>query len=116
MCDLAETYHILNYRERPASLIATLANGLPSDSRCSRKIEGRKLSTLELLNASVLDACNMILWTKTEDATKGVNRPNSVLQVLEGRNDSTEAGSDVMRFTDITAFEEARKQAIEKGG
>jgi len=38
ICDLAETYHIFNYRELPPSLAATLSVGLKDDSRIKKEV------------------------------------------------------------------------------
>lgn len=38
ICDLAETYHVFNYRELPVKLLATLSVGLRADSRIKLKI------------------------------------------------------------------------------
>lgn len=40
ICDLAETYGILQYRAHPARLIATLASGLRDDSRVKMRLAG----------------------------------------------------------------------------
>lgn len=40
ICDLAETYGILQYRSHPARLIATLTDGLRDSSRVKMKLAG----------------------------------------------------------------------------
>ena len=41
VCDMAETYHVLDWRALPLRLAATLAAGLPETSRSLRKAAGR---------------------------------------------------------------------------
>ena len=40
ICDLAETYHIYDYRSLPVKLVATLSAGLRDDSRIKLKAAG----------------------------------------------------------------------------
>lgn len=84
ICDLAETYNILNYKELQPSLVATLSIGLSDDSRIKRKLAGQKLTFNQLINTLMLDDLNLNLWTKTKDATKGRNKPKSLYKMLMG--------------------------------
>lgn len=42
ICDLAETYGVLNYRELPLQTVATLASGLHADARIMEAIRTLK--------------------------------------------------------------------------
>lgn len=53
ICDLAETYHIYDYRSLPLRLVATLAAGLRENSRV--KTTGAKASTTNTLLAMIAD-------------------------------------------------------------
>ena len=55
ICDLAETYHIYDYRSLSASTVATLAAGLRDNARIIQKINGVKGSTSDLLLALIAD-------------------------------------------------------------
>lgn len=83
ICDLAETYHVLNYKGLSLRLVATLSCGLSEDSRIKRKIAKRRLTLNETLMAAAVDKLTQILWTKTEDARRGRNKPQSILDILE---------------------------------
>lgn len=83
ICDLAETYHVLNYRELSPKLVATLASGLSIDSRIKKKTIDRRLGTSEFLLAGILDRLSLLVWFSTEDGRNGVNKPRSVLAILE---------------------------------
>ena len=84
ICDFAETYHVINWRELPPSLAAVLACGLPDGSRIKRKLAGCKLTLEQTLTALMLDNLRFILWTKTKDALKGRNKPESIYKKLAG--------------------------------
>ena len=82
ICDLAETYHILDYKALSPSLVATLCVGLPDFSRIKRRLAGIKLSLTEMLLALVVDGINMLIWQNTKDGMKGRNRPESIYKKL----------------------------------
>jgi len=90
ICDFAETYHVLNWRELPLKTAAILASGFYQDSRCVRKISGQKLRSDEYTNLAILDELRILRWLQTSDAAKGRNRPESVLKnLLEPRKPKT---------------------------
>ena len=107
ICDLAETYHVLNYKGLPLSLAATLSCGLSEDSRIKRKIAKRRLTLNDALLAATVDKLNQILWTKTEDARRGRNKPQSILDMLEHP-----AERQHQTFSSIEAFERRRAQIM----
>lgn len=115
MCDLAETYHIYNYRSLPATLVATFAVGLRDDSRIKMKMSGAKVPQDTLILSIVADRVGQLLWMFSEDGSKGVNRPPSLLEALF-EEEFKEAGSDVLSFSSPEEFEQARRELLEKGG
>lgn len=78
ICDMAETYHIYDYRGVPCKLLGTLAAGLREDSRIKMKINGVTAGPDTLILANTYDVCRMLLWAQTEDGAKGRNRPKSL--------------------------------------
>lgn len=84
ICDLAETYHVLNWRTLPATLAATLAAGLREDARIMLKISGNSVSPNTLLLASTADAVRLLVWQQTKDGVKGKNAPESFVALLSG--------------------------------
>ena len=107
ICDLAETYHILNYKGLSLRLVATLSNGLSEDSRIKRKISNRRLSLDTALQAATLDRLTQLLWSRTEDARHGRNKPPSVLDMLEHP-----AERQHKSFNSIESFERKRAQIM----
>lgn len=109
ICDFAETYHILNYRELPLDLVATLCFGLRDNARIKLKMANSAVDTNALLLASVLDGINTLCWMKTEDAKKGKNRPPSVVKAL---NEKTKP-KEYVSFRTIEDFEKRRHEIME---
>ena len=91
ICDLAETYHILNYEELSPKLVATLCFGLRDDSRVKMKLSNSKITLTQTLIARMVDELSFQSWAKTKDGQKNRNRPESVLKALtEEKEDEAE--------------------------
>lgn len=61
ICDLAETYHIYDYKAMPVSLVATLAAGLREGSRIRILTDARKAPVDTILLAGILDRLSVLL-------------------------------------------------------
>lgn len=107
ICDLAETYHVLDMRGLSPRLAAILAIGLSDSSRIKRKAANRRLTLEETLITAILDRTNMLLWAKTKDAQRGANRPKSLLEELENPK-----VKDYKVFNTIEDFERKRAELI----
>ena len=75
ICDLAQYYRVYDYRGLPLKMVATLANGLPPDSRIRTKQFGLKVPFSAFLFAQIKDELAAIRWLNSSDGEKGVNRP-----------------------------------------
>ena len=82
ICDLAETYHILDYKSVPVEVLSILAAGLRDDSRIKVKMSGSKITLDSLLMARMVDSLALLVWSKTEDAQKGRNKPKMITELL----------------------------------
>lgn len=102
ICDFAETYHILDMWAHPLPLIATLACGLGDNSRIRRKMSGMKVDTQTFLIASAVDRLSLLVWSKTEDASKGNNRPDMIAKRLI-ESDDDPASMSIEEFERIRA-------------
>lgn len=111
ICDLAETYHIYDYKSLPLSRVAIFAVGLKGNSRIKMKMSGLKYPLDALLLASIVDRLSMLVWQKTKDAVDGINRPESMLSRLLGTEDNRE--TEV--FSTPEEFERRREEIL-KGG
>lgn len=106
VCDLAETYHIYDYRGYPLKLVGTLVFGLRDNSRIKMKISKEKLTLEQKLLARQADDLNFIAWSKTKDAQSGKNRPKSILQALLGDDEEEKLNS----YKNGAEFDSAWKQ------
>lgn len=109
LCDLAETYHIYDFKALPLTKIAIFAKGLREDSRIRMKMSENKFSVKESLLAGILDRLTLILYSKTKDAEKGRNYPKLLL-------DEVEKKEELEGFMSGEEFEKMRRQIIEGGG
>ena len=82
ICDLAETYHIYDYKSLSCKTVAIFSSGLRDDSRIKMKLNGFEITQEQMLMAAILDNTSMITWLNTADAEKGINRPKSILKKL----------------------------------
>lgn len=110
ICDLAETYHIYDYRAFPVKLIATLAAGLRDDSRIKMRLAGSRVRPSFLLSAMAVDALNILVWQQTEDGHKGRNAPERIARILLGEG---EEKKNIAAFDSPEDFERRRKEIIE---
>ena len=109
ICDFAETYNILDWRELPCRTAAILASGLRNDSRIKMKINGMRYSTDTLLLASACDRLSFLVWAKTKDGQKGRNRPKSIFEkMIENIEEKA------IEFNSEEEFEKYRKTIIER--
>ena len=114
ICDLAETYHIYDYRSLPLRTVATFSVGLRDNSRIKMALAGVKYSFDTMLLASILDNLNARNWMMSEDGQNGINKPVSIVAKLMGWEEEND--NDAMTFDSGIAFEEMRKKIIGGGG
>ena len=107
VCDFAQYYGLYHLREHQPSLIATLAAGLPDNSRSKMRVSGMMLTFEQLLLAKMLDDLEWILWSRTEDARKGRNRPKSILSKIY--HEKTE---EIQAYDSLEAFEAEYKRLV----
>lgn len=109
VCDLAETYHILNYRALPPKLVGVLVCGLRDNSRIKMKISNMSVDADRLLQALIADKLQILIWQRTEDGAKGRNFPKSIYEKL--LNPQKEESNN-MAFSSGADFDEYRKALI----
>ncbi len=114
ICDLVETYQIFDYRAVPVQLLARLACGLRENSRIRMILSGSRLPTAEILLAGMVDRLGQLVWMLSEDGTQGRNRPESILELLQGTGEEKEKEGAVRTFDTPAEFEAALSAA--KGG
>ena len=114
ICDLAETYGIFDYRQLPVDQVAVFAFGLRDDSRIKLAMTNSKVPFETFLLAGVLDRLSALVWFKTTDGQKGINKPLMVAEELTGKTKAKE--SKEMIFDSGEDFEEYRQKILEKIG
>ena len=60
ICDLAETYHIYDYRSLPLKTVATLSAGLRDDSRIKLKAADTSVGLDTVILAAIADNLTML--------------------------------------------------------
>lgn len=110
-CDLAETYHIYNYRELPLKKVALFSVGLRENSRIKLRISNQKYMLSDLLLANAVDRLSLLIWIVT--GAKKNKQPDLItpkMSIENCKDDST------MVFTSGEDFERKRKEILEKMG
>lgn len=111
VCDLAETYGILDYKALSVPLLATLASGLRDNARIKMKMSGQQISVDTMLLAALVDHMAMSVWMRSENAKKGRDKPQSVLALLTGQEQEEKS----VGFATPEEYERKRAEII-KGG
>ncbi len=111
ICDLAETYGIMDWKALPLRTAAALSAGLREDSRIKMRIAGVKADQHTLLLAAAVDRLSLLVWAKTKDAESGRNKPESIFERLTSR---PEEKKEVTVFSSAEEFNRAWQQAIGK--
>ena len=108
ICDLAETYQIYNYRELPPEMVAFFCDGLREDSRIKLKMSGQRVGVDTLLLASAVDRLSALVWAKTKDGQKGINKPKSLVDSLTHQTREKEE----LVFSSGEDFEKMRNEIL----
>jgi len=112
ICDLAETYHIYDYRSLPLKTVATFSVGLRENSRIKMILANVKYSFETMLLASILDNLNLRTWAMRKDESTG--KPQSIVNKMLGVVE--EDTRKEMVFNSGQEFEEMRNKILQKGG
>ena len=106
ICDLAETYGIIDYHQIKPDILAVLVLGLPQGSRIMRKLTNAKLSYIDSVLALIFDALQVIAYNQGHK--KGSKKPESLYKkiIAEDKKD------EYMTFTSPESYERWRKEHI----
>ena len=110
ICDLAETYGVLDYRKVSPRVLIKLIVGLREDSRLVFKVTGRNYSISQLLQAYTVDRLSVLCWQKTKDGAKGKNKPKLLSDVMLKVKEET----DIQAYDSAAEFERHRKEILER--
>lgn len=109
ICDLAETYHIYDYKKLPLTQVAIFAIGLKDGSRIKMKMLGQLVPMETLLLAGISDRLSILLWRQTKDGQKGRNMPTMILDTLVARKSKE---SDVIVFSSGEDYQKTRNAIL----
>jgi len=111
ICDLAEVYHVFNYKGLLPNMVAAFCFGLKDDSRVKMYISKQKYPLNTMLLARIADELSFISWTKTVDGQKNRNRPKSIIDSLLNAQQEKEVENNC--YTSGEEFLEAWRQITE---
>lgn len=109
ICDLAETYHIYDYRQLPLNAIAVFSVGLKNNSRIKMKMSNQPVDLDTLLLAGISDNLTFWLWSQSKDGQKGINRPDSLVEVITNNQPKEK---NVIGFTSGEDFISRRNELL----
>ena len=102
ICDLAETYQVLDYRSLPVQLVATLSAGLRDNSRIKLKMAGSPVSLETIILASIADNLTMLRAGFGKNTN---SKPNLFTEAIHGETKKKMKG-----FRTAADFEAALKR------
>ena len=107
ICDMAETYNILDIWALPVKVLAVLASGLREDSRIKMIMAGLEYVPLEMLAAHCADSLALILYVLSAD--KNTERPRRLIDLIMGQKEEPKKKTGFATFEE---FEAARMKIL----
>lgn len=89
ICDLAETYSILDYRSLPVKLVAALSAGLRDNARIKMRLAGISADPELLMLAIIADRIEMFRYGFSNNKDK---TPVSLVEMLYGGTKANKNG------------------------
>lgn len=80
ICDLAETYHILDYKALPVPLLAVLCSGLRDDSRIKMKMANATYIPPSIVLPQIADTLTVFRYAFSKDA----GEPKLMTEIMAG--------------------------------
>lgn len=106
ICDLAETYHLFDYRALPPSKVAVLVSGLRDYSRLKMKAQNVRYINPQIIGTVIADNTATLAWLMSSDGEKGRNRPKSLTSWSLNKEDKEKR--KVKAFSTYEEFMQAR--------
>lgn len=107
ICDLAETYNVLDYRSLPIMTLATLCAGLHDDSRIKMQLMEMHRIAPSFAYVRMADTLTMILHVLAGDKSK----PKLYQDIMTGKPIKKKTTG----FSSIEEFENARQRFLSNG-
>lgn len=112
VCDMAETYHVYDFRAIPVETLATLAAGLRDDSRIKMRVGGIEYVPPIILLARIADSLALIQYGLMHDDDTPL--PRMVMDILAGGKRVEQSQSEAQKAT-FALIEAEVKQRMEVG-
>lgn len=106
ICDLLETYGVIDYRALPLRTVAALYFGLTPNSRVKSRQMGLDVPLDTYLIAQAVDSLNLLCWLNSKDGEKNRNRPETISDKLRHKEPVGNNG----RFANPDDFESYRER------
>lgn len=109
LCDLAEVYHIYDFRALPVQTLAALACGLRADSRIMMKLAGVTYIPQYVMMAAMADNARLILHYLT--AKKTSPKPKLFTEALTEDIETKRARTRPTTTAQLATFAKIRAEA-----
>lgn len=76
-------------------------------------MSGAKVEPIYLMLAAAIDRLSLLWWANTEDARKGKNKPQMLVELLTA--EKTESKGEYHTFNSGEDFEKMRNEIIQRG-
>ena len=112
ICDLAETYGVLDYKALPVKTLATLCAGLHEDSRIRMRMADCQEVAPSFALVRISDTLTVINYMLASLGSKDApSLPALYQDIMIGKHKPKQATG----FSSIQEFEEARKRIVDNG-
>jgi hypothetical protein len=106
-CDLAETYHLFNYKDLPPTKVAVLIFGLGAKSRIYKKMQGIQEISDYLLLPSIHDRLSEIEYFLIRD--RNMEMPTRLVDLVLGRKEEMGSKKDTCKtYMSVDDFNKSR--------
>lgn len=111
ICDMAQTYGVMDMYALPPSLFATLACGLPDDSRIKTRLSGARVGYRDMVLSKISDTLGYLLYTVQAAFGGKPKDPGSLVELLTGKEEDRKT----VAFTSYEDFEKERRAIMSQG-
>jgi phage protein len=105
-CDLAETYHLFNYKDLSPTKVAVLVFGLGAKSRIYKKMQGIQEIPDYLLLPSIHDRLSEIEYMLVGNNKKEM--PTRLVDLVLGREDKSKKKDSCKTYMSVDDFNKSR--------
>ena len=105
-CDLAETYHLFNYKDLSPTKVAVLVFGLGAKSRIYKKMQGIQEIPEYLLLPSIHDRLSEIEYMLVGNPKKDM--PTKLVDIVLGKEEKGKKRDTTRTFMTVDDFNKSR--------